>query len=244
MSDIGDKLDGGFARRSRQFVLALHTEYHSTVFSVYVAIRYGLNAGDFAGAYGALRNIENFFQMAEELGTSFLFGLVKQGHRVCESVDFSPQFVFTDILLSRNFHSATDVAEVTKGLEKERNGGYEIVFFGAVVQDSPFGVLLSLRIIFELGGHRRSLLSYVQVTKPIQDTGGNRRRLGLDRDPWEWTQNLIRSGITANLPKTMISAWPTLQSDNLFRGRSTEQLPSEKDSFSNFKLFNSFGCLS
>jgi len=54
--------------------------------------------------------------------------------------------------LSRDFYSATNVAEVTKGLEKEGNGGYEIVLRGAVVQDSLFGVLLKLPVIFEFGG--------------------------------------------------------------------------------------------
>jgi hypothetical protein len=149
-----------------------------------------LTAGDFAGVYGTRFDTENTFQMLEELRTSFLFGLVKQGHRVCEGVDFSPQFAFGVTPLSRDFHSTTNVAEVTKGLEKERDGGYGVVFFGAVVQDSLCGVLLRVLVIFEFGGHRWSLPCYVQVTEPIQDTGGNRRRFMLDRDSWKWTRKL------------------------------------------------------
>jgi len=58
-------------------VLALDTEHHSSVYSVHMAVRYNLAAGDFGGAYRSRRDAENTFQMLEELGTSFSFVLVE-----------------------------------------------------------------------------------------------------------------------------------------------------------------------
>ena len=139
--------------------------------SVDMAVRYSLTTVNFTGVYGAGRDAESFLQVFDELGTPFLFGLVKQGHRVCKSVDFLPQFAFMDTLFARDFNSTTNVAEITEGLVKERNGGYEIIFFGSVVQDPFSSVLLRLAVIFEFGGHRGSLLRYVQVTESVQDTG-------------------------------------------------------------------------
>jgi len=61
--DIGDELDCGLARRSRQFVLALDTKYHSAVFTVDMAVRYLLTAGDFCGVHGTGRDAEDTFQV-------------------------------------------------------------------------------------------------------------------------------------------------------------------------------------
>jgi len=95
------------------------------------------------------------------------------------------------LFATRDFESTTNIAEITKGLVKERNGDYKIVFFGSVVQDPFSKVPLRLSIIFEFGDQRGSLSCYVQVTEPIQDAGGNRWGFGSDRDPLEWTRNEI-----------------------------------------------------
>ena len=128
-----DEPDSGFARCSRKFVRALHTEHHSPMGTVHVAIRYKSGARDFSGLDGSGDDTKNTFQTRNKYTTPIVFRAIKLNHPVRQFVDFVPQFPIVDILPSRDFHSATNVVEVTKGLEKERDGGYQIVFVGAIV---------------------------------------------------------------------------------------------------------------
>lgn len=133
-----------------------------------------------------------------------------------------------DILFSRYFYYTTNVTKTIEELLKEKNRGDGIVFLGSVFQYPFSDALLRLGIIFEFSDHRGRLyaLRYVQVTKPVHDTNGGGQRLGLDWDPWERAYELIH----------------TVQVDDLSRGRSTEQSPPEKVSFSNFNLSSSSDC--